>query len=169
MRSIPTSGFELPDRYEKDLLHLMVRDAHTLFVYWEVGNRKRWLCSQHFECDWGVLPKVLRVYDVTGVYFNGNNAHRHFDIETTPEADRWYIYGVSADTVWTVDFGVYTIRRQFVPLLRSGAVRTPRDSAAPWGAPLQPTVPEAQESGKTPARIRPYDFENFSAYHSWLK
>lgn len=169
MYTIRTTGYELPDRYEKDMLQLMVRDAHTLHVYWEISNRKRWLCSQHFECDWGILPKVLRVYDVTAIYFNGSNANRWFDIETTPEARSWYIQPVQAGTTYLVDYGVYTIEHQFVPLLRSNAALTPRDSEAPWGEPLQPTVPEVRGEQPLQSRIMPHFFENFNAYSNCMK
>lgn len=164
MNSLPTSGFELPDRYEKDMLHLMVQGPHTLHVYWEISNRKRWLCSQHFECDYGTLPKVLRVYDVTAVYFNGHNANGFFDIETTPEAASWYIRDVNAGAVYTVDLGVYTLERQFVPLLRSNPAQTPRNYEAPWSAPIVPAVQVEQSMGDGYGRIAPHDFENFNAY-----
>jgi hypothetical protein len=162
-RPATVSGYEVPDRYQKDLLHVMVRDAHTLYVYWEVSNRKRWLVAQHFECDWGLMPKVLRVYDVTSIYFNGNNANSYYDIQVTPEADNWYIHQVHANATYIVDFGTYTIHRQFIPLLRSNAAATPRDSEAPWGEPIVSAVPEVMK-GRVSHRIQPHFFENFNAY-----
>ncbi|WP_274649378.1 DUF4912 domain-containing protein [Paenibacillus humicola] len=150
---------ELPDRYEKDLLQLLVRDPHTLFVYWEIGNRKRWLAAQHFGCDWHVLPKVLRIYDVTGVYFNGGNSNGYFDIETTPEANSWYILGVHAAATYTVDFGTYTWNRQFVPLLRSNFAATPRDTPPAFGEPVIAAWPASSPYGE---RIAPHLFENIS-------
>ncbi|MDQ1911712.1 DUF4912 domain-containing protein [Paenibacillus sp. GD4] len=161
--------YELPDRYHKDMLRLMVRDAHTLHVYWEISNRRRWLCSQHFECDWSELPKVLRVYDVTAIYFHGHNANRFFDIQATPEATSWYIGPVQANSTYMVDYGVRTPEGQFVPLLRSNAVMTPRDGEAPWGEPLQPTVPEVRGPEPVTGRIMPHFFENFGAYSNCMK
>jgi hypothetical protein len=138
---------ELPDRYDADRLHLMVRDAHTLFLYWEVSDRRKRLAERHFECGWSVLPKIVRVYDTTNVYFNGNNANEQFDIETTPEAGNWYIHGVRAGATYAADFGTYSLDRQFVPLLRSNFVATPRD------CPPEPGEPIAR-----------FGLENFSAY-----
>ncbi|WP_248929963.1 DUF4912 domain-containing protein [Paenibacillus hamazuiensis] len=163
MNTIPTAGYEVPDRYNRDLLHLMVRDAHTLYAYWEVSDRKRWLCSQHFECDWHVLPKILRVYDVTCIYFNGHNANSSFDIRTTPEANNWYIPNVHANATYMADLGTYTIHGQFVPLMRSNAAATPRDAKAAWGEPVVGAVEEVLE-GKANGRIEPHFFENFNAY-----
>ncbi|AEI39348.1 hypothetical protein PM3016_661 [Paenibacillus mucilaginosus 3016] len=169
MNSMPVSGFELPERYHQDRLQLLVQGPHTLFTYWEVSNRKRWLCSQHFACDYGALPKTLRIYDVTAVYFNGNNANGFRELGTTPEASSWYIHGVQAGTTYMADFGISTPEGQFVPLLRSNAVMTPRDSAAGWGAPLVSTVPEVREPGVIHVPIRPHDFENFNAYSNCMK
>ncbi|MEB3101062.1 DUF4912 domain-containing protein [Ferviditalea candida] len=160
---IPTSGYEVPDRYHKDLLQLMVRDARTLYVYWEISNRRRWLVSNHFQCDWGGMPKILRVYDVTHVYFNGNNAHSHVDIELTPEAVNWYIHGVNSGATYVVDMGTYTLERQFIPLLRSNFAATPRNFKATWGEPIVSVVEEARQQTLS-KRIRPHFFENFNAY-----
>lgn len=163
MKSLPAAGYEVPDRYEKDHLHLMVKDAHSLYVYWEVSNRRRWLVSQHFECDYGVMPKVLRIYDVTGTYFNGSNAHSWWDIATTPEAGNWYIHGLSADRTYVADLGTYTLEQEFIPLLRSNCAATPKDTEAAWGEPLLGVVPEVAD-GRVHGRIAPHFFENFQAY-----
>lgn len=143
--NMPNTAAELPDRYDADLLHLMVRDARSLYVYWEISDlRKKW-AEKHFECDWQALPKIIRVYDTTYLYFNGHNANRHFDIETTPEANNWHIRGVQPGTTYAADFGTYTIHRQFVPFLRSNFVVTSRDA-----------VPAPDEPG--------VELENFSAH-----
>ncbi|KIL39873.1 hypothetical protein SD70_17275 [Gordoniibacillus kamchatkensis] len=163
MNAAMLSGFQPPDLYHKDLLHLMVRDAHSLYAYWEVSNRKKWLASQHFKCDWGVLPKVLRLYDVTYLHFNGHNANSSRDIELTPEANNWYIHGVNANATYAADLGVYTWERQFVPLIRSNFVHTPRDAKYGWGEPALEIVAEAGER-EGDGYIPPYYFENFRAF-----
>lgn len=133
------------DRFDTDLLHLMVQSARSLYLYWEVGSRRRNLTELHFGCPWATMPKIIRVYDTTSVYYDGHNANSLFDIETTPEADNWYISGVRPGTTYAADFGTYTIRRHFVPLLRSNFVVTPRDS-----------VPGTAERGGGPANFITY-------------
>jgi hypothetical protein len=152
---------QLPDRYEKDILQLMVRDATSLYVYWEVSNRKRWLVAQHFQCDWGFMPRVLRVYDVSCIYFNGYNANAYWDIETTAEASNWYIFGLTPGATFVVDLGIYNITRQFIPLIRSNAVSTPRAQPALWGEPIVGVVEQAQQA-LVKQRIDPQFMENFS-------
>lgn len=158
-------GYETPSAYRKDRLRLLVRDARTLHAYWEVSDRRKWLTAQHFECDYGQLPKVLRMYDVTYVLFNGHNANRIIDIDLTPEADNWYINELDAGAVYTADLGVYTWERQFIPLLRSNVVQTPRDCPAGWGQPLVPVVAEASVPHPK-AYIPPYALEHFAPYRS---
>jgi uncharacterized protein len=169
MSIIPTQGYEVHSRLNKDSLELMPVDAHTLFVYWEVSDRKRWMASQHFGCDWGQLTKVIRVYDVSSVFFNGSNANGFFDIETTAEANNWYIKPVSANTSYTVDLGVYTWERQFVPLLRSKAVITPRDYQAAYGEPIISALAEAMDGLNRGRRIMPRFHENFKIYEEYAK
>jgi hypothetical protein len=147
--------YVIPARYERDLLHVLVRDANTIYVYWEIGNRRRWLASRHFQCDWGVLPKVLRIYDTTGIYFNGYNAHGYKDIETTPEAQS----GLNGNATYIVDVGTYNLGRQFIPLLRSNPVVTPRDRQAGPAEPLVGVVDQAARGVQQ--RIEPHFPENF--------
>lgn len=167
LHDLLSEGYEIPGAFHKDMLRLLVRNAHTLYAYWEVSDRRKWLAAQHFECDYGQLPKVLRVYDVTYVLFNGHNANRVTDIELTPEAGNWYITGLNADAAYTADLGVYTWERQFVPLIRSNVVQTPRDCPADWGRPLVPVVSEASVSHPK-AYIPPYTLEHFAPYRSSL-
>jgi hypothetical protein len=165
MKTLPNAGFEVPNRYHKDILQLMAKDAHTLYVYWEISNRKRWLVSQHFERDWNDVPKIVRIYDVTDLYFDGNNANYQFDVATTPEATNWYIHGLSAGRTFLADFGLYTWHGQFIPLLRSKAKATPRDAAVGSSRKQFALVPEPSQ-GTHHSRIQPMYFENIETYSS---
>ncbi|MBP1993574.1 DUF4912 domain-containing protein [Paenibacillus eucommiae] len=163
MKPLVNTAFEAPARYHKDMLYMMVRDACMLYAYWELSDRKRWLLSRHFECDYSSMPKALRIYDVTCIYFNGSNANSYFDIPTTPEADNWYIHHLQPGRTYLADWGTYTIEGEFLPLLRSNAVITPRQTVAPWGAPLVEVVSEVK-NGKADGRIEPHFFENVQPY-----
>lgn len=168
MTTLPIAGIEVPDRYYRDSLHLMVVDAHSLYVYWEISDRRRWLVSQHFECDYGVMPKVLRVYDVTCIYFNGSNAHSYRDIWTTPAADNWYLHDLGADRTYLVDIGTYTWEHEFIPLLRSNCVATPKRGEAAWGEPIQSLIPETRAE-HVQSRIPPHFFENIQVYSPYMR
>ncbi|NRF90417.1 DUF4912 domain-containing protein [Paenibacillus frigoriresistens] len=168
MKALPIAGFEVPDRYNKDILHLMIVDAHSLYVYWEISDRRKWLVSQHFECGYESMPKVIRLYDVTSLYFNGNNAHGFWDVTMTSEANNWYLHHLGAGRTYLVDIGTYTWEREFIPLLRSNCVVTPKDAETKWGEPVQKVVPEA-EAERIYNRIKPYFFENILAYSPYVR
>ena len=74
---------------------------------------------------------MLRVYDVTGLDFNGANAHRSVDLEISEEANNWYINVWAADRAYCVDLGLRYPDGTFVTLVRSNIVTTPRDSISP--------------------------------------
>lgn len=154
------TDYETPDFYEKDLLHAMVRDAHSLFVYWEISHRKKWLISQHFQCDWNEMPRILRIYDVTNIDFHGRNAHSYFDLNTPRERTNSYIYDIQSNTAYIVDYGTYSIENQFIPLLRSNTVLTSRDTKASSGEALISVVSNKTEVSDH-HRIKPQHFENF--------
>lgn len=168
MKALPIAGFEVPNRYHKDIFQLLVRDAHTLYVYWEISNRKRWLVSQHFERDWNDIPKIVRIYDVTDLYFDGNNANSYFDVTTTTGANNWYIHGLSAGRTYLADFGLYTWKGQFTPLLRSGAKATPRDTAV-FFSEKQLAVAFEYSEGTVHSRLQPQYFENIETYSSSVR
>lgn len=168
MKSLPIAGFEVPVRYHKDLLHLMVVDAYSLYVYWEISDRRRWLISQHFECDYGVMPMVIRLYDVTNIYFNGSNAHRIWDVTTLPDASCGYLQHLAAGRNYLADIGTYTWESEFIPLLRSNCIATPRDTEAAWDEPIQTVVPEGQ-TDRVYHRISPYFFENIQSYSPYVR
>jgi hypothetical protein len=168
LKALPVARFEVPARYHRDLLHLMVVGAHSLYVYWEISDRRRWLISQHFECDYAAMPKVIRLYDVTHLYFNGSNAHAYWDVTTLPEANNWYLHHLGANRTYIVDFGTYTWEHEFIPILRSNCVVAPKDTEAVWGEPLQTVVPEAQTE-LAYRQIMPSFFENIQAYSPYVR
>src|SRR3989338_1355737 len=69
---------------------------------------------------------VLRVYDVTDIIFNGNNAHKYFDIEIRGGARNWYIKVGESDRSFCVDMGFLTSYGTFFVIVRSNVVKTPR-------------------------------------------
>lgn len=113
----------------------MVVGTNSLYAYWEISDRRRWLVSQHFECDFGAMPCVIRLYDVTHVLFNGHNAHTCWDTTVPPETTHAYLHQAGANRSYIVDVGTYTWEHEFIPLLRSNCVATPKDSEENWGEP----------------------------------
>ncbi|KJS65318.1 MAG: hypothetical protein JL50_16135 [Peptococcaceae bacterium BICA1-7] len=120
---------ELPRSYGMDRLVLMVRDPYWLYAYWEITATKMDEISSQFSPGlWESSRTVLRVYDVTGIDFNGNNALCSFDCSLGSNTDEWYISVPSANRTYCVDIGRVLPDGSFITILRSNPVTTPRDS-----------------------------------------
>ena len=119
--------FRFPPGYGDNRIVLLVRDPWWVFSYWEIRNDKEEDILNKIRNS-GDSPErsVLRVYDVTGLAFNGKNAHSFFDIDLKGLANNWYINVGTPDRSWVVDIGIVTKRGGFYLLARSNAIRTPR-------------------------------------------
>ncbi|MDO8746404.1 MAG: DUF4912 domain-containing protein, partial [Thermodesulfovibrionales bacterium] len=110
-----TAKKALPAEYGEDRITLMTVDPWKLFAYWEIKEN--------------TLPKiqgtlVLRVYDITGIYFDGKNANLVFDVPVYGRIGDSFI-GVGPDKVFTVDIGAVSKAGDFVAIARSNQALTP--------------------------------------------
>jgi hypothetical protein len=129
----------IPRRYGKSRIVLMPRDPFWTFAYWEVT---RYL-QNRIKNEYGreVFKKsrlILRVYDVDGKDFYGNNSKGHFDIDINPFADNWYIQLPETNRNICVELGIVLPDGTFVAMLRSNVVSMPRTGVSPitdeqWG------------------------------------
>ncbi len=125
--SAPPQGY-WQDRYGEDRIVLLIRDPYWCFTYWDLTSEKQAEVVSRRSSAGARL--ILRVYDVTGVDFNGSNAHRSLDIEVGDEANNWYINVWAADRAYCVDLGLLYPDGTFTVLARSNVVTTPRDSVS---------------------------------------
>jgi len=122
----PSSIPELPDGYGDNRIVIMVRDPIWLFAYWEIRKEVFDRVMNTLGALTNRTKAVIRVYDVTDIVFNGNNAHHRFDVDVTLEAKNWYIHAGLPDRVLCVEIGMLTANGTFRILARSNTVRTPR-------------------------------------------
>lgn len=120
---------ELPRYYNIDRAMLMVRDPFWLYAYWEISTAKQ----EEFKTNYGPLARsqsqpVLRIYDVTGIGFEEQNAREYIDIPINEQVDNWYIQVGQPDRFFCIDVGRKFQDGHFVTLLRSNIVNTPRAS-----------------------------------------
>ncbi|WP_246427653.1 DUF4912 domain-containing protein [Paenibacillus phyllosphaerae] len=115
----------LDEQYGLDRLVVMPRDAESLYVYWELTTDLIKMVEAHFGCGWNVLPKKLRVYDVSFIHFKGDNFNRYWDFDVNQETSNWFVKGVAAGCSYVIDYGTTALDGRFITLLRSGAVQTP--------------------------------------------
>ncbi|MCM8797278.1 MAG: DUF4912 domain-containing protein [Candidatus Omnitrophica bacterium] len=119
---------ELPAKYGRDTLVLQVRDPWWIHAYWELkSSTMEGIKASIGQKDFSCARRVLRVYDVSNIIFDGTNAHRSFDIHINEYADSWYIDVGIPGRSWCVDLGLLLADGRFITILRSNIVNTPID------------------------------------------
>ncbi|MFA5928194.1 MAG: DUF4912 domain-containing protein [Candidatus Margulisiibacteriota bacterium] len=130
-QSFPPQRWELPARYGDTGISLLIRDPFWIHSFWEVSdatfNSIRESAGKSVFID-GAM--ILRVYDVSDIDFNGNNAHSYFDINVGYEASSWYIHLPSSNRAYCADLGVMTPDGRFILIARSNIVSVPRHTVS---------------------------------------
>jgi hypothetical protein len=110
----------LPEEYGEDSIALMTVDPMKLFIYWEVRE-------DTLKKNTGNL--TIRIYDVTGIDFNGTNSKSYFDISVKNRLGSWYI-NVYPEKAFIADVGIIDPAGVFITIARSNKVTTPRAEVA---------------------------------------
>ncbi len=118
---------ELPSGYGRDKIVLVVRDPWWLYTYWEVKDSTWDKFKAELKDEFYKARRVLRVYDVSNIIFNGMNANKFFDLGIREDASNWYIDIGSPGRSWCVEFGFLLSNGRFIAILRSNVVETPLD------------------------------------------
>jgi uncharacterized protein len=132
---------DLPYGYGRDRIVLQTRDPWWLHTYWEVIHQTYEHLKARLGDSFYSAKKVLRVYDVTNIIFNGSNANRHFDIEIAHDATSWYIDTGNPGRSWCVDYGLRLSNGEFITIVRSNTAYTPLDGPS-WITDEEWMVPE---------------------------
>lgn len=123
-KKVPSVSRGLVFTDKENRLILQVRDPYCIHVYWELGESTKQILKEKFREDiFGNL--ILRVYDVSGIVFKGDNAYEFFDIKVSPQANNWYIQDLKPSRSWIVDLGIYLEEKIFLTIIRSNMVHTP--------------------------------------------
>lgn len=117
---------ELPVTYGTTELIVMARDPYWAFSYWDFASDTTEYIKNLYHEHHGLCP-VLRIYDVSGISFNGKNAHRCWDLDVALEAKSWYINFASPGASFVVDLGMKDNNGKFFLLARSNTIVLPLD------------------------------------------
>ncbi len=133
---------ELPVGYGDNKVVLMVKDPWWVFSYWElqehvVSAKKNELPVEERDS----ARFILRVYDVSYIDFNGDNAHYFMDITVPFGCERWYVNVASPGRSWVAEMGWLSPSGRFVPVARSNVVQTPLDGPS-WITDEEWLIPE---------------------------
>src|SRR3989475_6963997 len=116
---------ELPDRYGRTELVLMVVDPLLLYGYWEVTPESLRQAQHALGTEMEGARAVLRFYDISLIHFDGTNAHHTFDIDIGLEARNWYVHLWTAEKSYCADLGFVARTGRFHAITRSNFVHTP--------------------------------------------
>ena len=111
----PTPWETLPPEYGENTITLITVDPNKLFTYWEVREDILTIFTGNLN---------IRVYDVTGIDFDGMNANSYFDIAANERIGSCYI-DVSPAKEIIADIGIIYFEGIFITVARSNKVSTP--------------------------------------------
>lgn len=132
---------DLPYQYGQDKIVLQVRDPWWIHAYWEIRDSAIERLKNELREEFYNAKRILRVYDVSHIIFNGSNAHRYFDIQINDSANNWYIDTGGPGRSWCVDFGLKLASGRFITIVRSNTVYTPLEGPS-WITDEEWMVPE---------------------------
>ncbi len=153
----------MPDNYGSTSITLLARDPHWVHAYWEVAPAAVGEACARLGLEQGHTAWVLRMYDVTLINFNGQNAHHWFDVEVGPDANNWYVNLWSDHVTYCAEIGVRAPDGRFEALARSNAVTTPREYISARNELVWMEV--VQPEGEEPVTAEPYVY----ASGSWVE
>lgn len=115
----------LPDTYGEDRIVAMVRDPYWIHVYWEVSEDT---VADVVDKVRGArnVQRVIRVHDVTKAESEGAVSDWYRDIVINGQAHNWYIEVNQPNHKYRVEFGLLVDGSEFIPVLVSNTVATPR-------------------------------------------
>lgn len=148
----------LPFGYGEEKIALMVRDPYLVHAYWEVTPAR----IEREKAWFGWSSKlVVRIYDVTGIQFDGRNALGYFDQEVFERLGSWYFDVGRPSHAFVADIGLLSPEGKFLTLARSNPISMPRDGVSDvldeewmlvdeefwklYGFPGGPSSPQIQE------------------------
>lgn len=119
---------ELPVEYGDNKVVLMVRDPHWAYVYWEINSGKIAEAKRKLSSAFDESRLILRIYDITGIDFDGKNAHSFFDLDIPNVLGNWYVPLGRPNRTFCIDIGYKETGGGLLVLSRSNKVTSPRDT-----------------------------------------
>ncbi|MBI3810111.1 MAG: DUF4912 domain-containing protein, partial [Nitrospirae bacterium] len=147
---------DIPDRYGRTELVLMVMDPLHLFAYWEVTPESLREAQDALGAEMEGARAIVRFYDISLIHFNGTNAHHTFDIDIGLEARGWYVPVWTADKSYCADLGFVARTGRFHAIVRSNVIHTPRAGVS--GNTTERWMRVKFVRRRKPDRARPLEF-----------
>ncbi|CAM3674624.1 DUF4912 domain-containing protein [Cytobacillus oceanisediminis] len=108
----------------EDKINLTRISDEKIKVDWELSIYKENMVAQYFNRPISSWRKALRIYDVTGVIFDGGNAQSDHEVVLPDHHTEWIFKGLKPNRVYCIEMGMKLTENNFFPLLRSDALYT---------------------------------------------
>jgi hypothetical protein len=156
----------LSQGYGEDRIVLIVRDPFVVHAYWEatlerIKREKAWFGWESKIC--------IRIFDITGVQFDGKNAIGYYDQEVIERTGNWYLDLGRPGHSFCADLGLLSPEGRFFSLVRSNYITIPRDGVSDvldeeWMIPDEAFwklygYPDGFEGGPSSPRRTPQEWE----------
>lgn len=123
-KNIITSRKEIKIEQSKESDFYLVAQLvsnHKLVINWKMAAWQNGLTASYFDnINQEII--ILRLYDVTDIYFNGSNAHSSYEFQLSKETTNWSIKGIKLGRSYLTEIGYKVNQNQYFPILRSNVV-----------------------------------------------
>jgi hypothetical protein len=121
-------------------------DPDRLYAYWEVTDSAIDKARAGLGAGGSAAWLNVRVYDTSGLIFDGTNAHSYFDHGVSRSDRQWFFVVGKPSSSAFVEIGMRSKEGYFVKIARSSRVDFPRKDPAPWVEPEWMTVLEGGQT-----------------------
>ncbi|MGC1454829.1 MAG: DUF4912 domain-containing protein [Nitrospirota bacterium] len=118
---------ELPLGYNEEKISILSRDPYVAYAYWEATSARIEREKSWFGWDSALC---VRIYDITGVQFDGRNATGYFDQEVADRIGSWYFDIGRPSHSFCADIGLLSPGGRFLTIARSNYITMPRDGVS---------------------------------------
>ncbi|MDR3244122.1 MAG: DUF4912 domain-containing protein [Elusimicrobiota bacterium] len=115
----------LPQTYNDTKIVLLPKDVTWVYSYWETSKETIENLSKTYGDDFNPNLAAIRVYDITGIDFDGSNANKFFDIFVA-QALSWYINIGEYNRCVCVESGFFLKSGAFISVAKSNVLQMPR-------------------------------------------
>jgi hypothetical protein len=125
----------IPWGYGHDKVAAMAIDPERLYAYWELTDEAIARARTELGASGDDAWLDLRVHDVTGLVFDGGNAHHVVDVGIGRGDRQWFLQIGRPTSEVIVEIGLLSRDGRFAKIARSHRVEFPRREPAPPDAP----------------------------------
>ena len=115
-------GLPLPQSYGVDIIRALLQNPHSIYVYWEISQQS----LDHLMAS--LRPDERSEFRVTLRLIEHKEGREVF-FDVARQGNYWM--SVYPEREYVFELGLRRAAREFIPLVRSNRVHTPRGTVAP--------------------------------------